>query len=61
MRQSRLVAPEVPAPPPPPAAFTSSVSEGPGLLVGVQVVVVPSALMVSTPAVNVTLPLFPGV
>ncbi len=40
----------------PPAPVTSSVSDGPGLLVGVHVVVVPRALMVSTAAVNVTLP-----
>lgn len=46
---------------PPPGAVTSSSSEGPGLLPGVQVVVVPIALMVSTPAVKVTLPLFLGV
>ena len=41
--------------------MTSRVSEGLGLLVGVQVVVVPSALMVRTPAVKVTLPVFFGV
>lgn len=45
----------------PPAAVTSRVSEGPGLPAGVHVVVVPSALMVSTPAVKVTLPVFLGV
>lgn len=50
--------PEVP---PPPADLTSRVSDGFGLFAGVHVVVVPSALMVRTPAVKVTLPLFAGV
>ncbi len=53
--------PEDDADEPPPAAVTSRVRDGFGLLVGVQVVVVPSALMVSVPAVKVTLPLLPGV
>lgn len=51
----------MPPAPPPPDADTSGVSDGPGSSVGVQVVVVPSALMVSTPAVKVSLPLFRGV
>ncbi len=58
------VAPEPPVPPElpvPPALLTSRVSDGFGLLTGVQVVVVPRALMVSVAAVKVTLPLFWGV
>ena len=50
-----------PEPEPPPAAFTSRVREGFGLFEGEQVVVVPRALMVRTPAVKVTLPDFFGV
>src|SRR5690606_13432800 len=49
------------APPPPPPAVTSRTRDGPGSFVGVQVVVMPRASMVSTPAVKVTSPLSAGV
>lgn len=56
-----LLLPPVPPLAPPPEPATVSSREGLGLLDGVQVVVVPSALMVSVEAVKVTLPLFLGV